>query len=351
MTSVTVFVDPTTGHFMDDRLFDVSDPTLNRDDQLLPFSRLRDRLAAAGVRIHTADRLRAGRGLGRINHYWSIGLLDGYRDLVGRPGVVLKGFMMFEPPLVAPAMYAALPELTRSFEHVYLHNTLGDGYSLDGVDRSRLHRFHVPQPYPGVVEPYWSAGERLNKIVVIAGNHNPGTARPELYSHRIEAVAALAPLGCVDLYGKGWDRWWSRHSMWLPYWRHRRALMLAYRGACASKLPVLSRYRFALCLENMPMRGYVTEKIFDCFYAGTVPVYQGGEGVEEYLPPGTFIDRQAFGSWREMWTALSRMPDDEVASYRNAARDFLRSPGYLPFFHGLDDSIFDATVREPEVAR
>ena len=339
---LTVYIDPSSEHFLQDRLFDAADPRLNRDGTLLPFVRVREQLAHEGIGVYTADRLRNGEHLGDVNHFWSIGMLDSYRQFVGRSDVSLRGFMLFEPPLVSPSMYAALPALTRDFAEVFVHNTDGDGYSLDGVDRARLRKFHWPQPYADVVEPYWGRRERSNRLVVIAGHHKPRHGLPEFYSRRIEAVAALSKLGCIDLFGRGWERWWGRSSMWLPYWLNRRGLMRAYRGACESKLETLSNYRFSVCLENMPMEGYVTEKIFDCFYAGTVPIYQGGRGIEKYIPRNTFVDASAHSSWRGLWSAIESMPAQEWEAYRENARSFLRQEGKAAYYDSLARIIGDA---------
>ena len=266
--AVAVFVDPPSAHYLRDALFDAADPALNRDGGLLPYARAREALAQDGIGLHTADHLHECRYLGTSNHYWSMGPLENYAALASRGDVELRGFMLFEPPLVSPGMYAALPQLTRDFAEVFVHNIVGDGYSLRGVDVTRLRKFHWPQPYD----------------------------------------------------------WW-----------HRRSLLKAYRGPCDSKLATLSGYRFSLCLENMPMRGYVTEKIFDCFYSGTVPVYQGGADVAEFVPADTFIDARDFASWSDLWLAIKDMSDAQWQGYRERARTFLAGPGGRAYYRSLSE--------------
>ncbi|MBP3500470.1 MAG: hypothetical protein J6J97_10320 [Akkermansia sp.] len=43
-----------------------------------------------------------------------------------------------------------------------------------------------------------------------------------------------------------------------------------------SKIQWLSGYKFNIAFENSYSEGYVTEKLMDCFYANTVPIYWGG---------------------------------------------------------------------------
>ena len=339
MTTQAVFIDPSSDHFLQDRLFDISDDRLNRDDTLLPFSRLREHLAEQRVPVHTADKLRDGSKRGEVNHYWSLGLVQGYKDFVGVADVRLRGFVLMEPPLVRPDLYAALPELTSAFEEVYVHNTVGNGYLLDSVIQERLRPLFWPQPHGDVLPAYWDRTNRLNKLVAIAGNHNPGFRKPELYSERIKAVAALNRRQGIDLFGRGWERWWSRQSLWWTYWRHRGAIVSSYRGSCVSKWDTLSSYRFSLCFENMPMAGYVTEKLFDCLYAGAVPVYWGAPDIEKLVPSGAYVDMRQFSTYEDMLDHVQAMSDVEWQSMREVARDFLRTRGNDVYCNSLVNMI------------
>lgn len=339
--SKIIYVDPSYKAYYEDRLFDAADTELNRDDTLAPFIRLRDALEQQGVALHTADRLVRQGDQKHICDYYSLGVLENYELLKAHGNVSLQAFVIFEPPVVAPQLYRALPELTAAFERVYVHNTEGDGYSLQGVDRSRLRKLYWPQPHKDVLLPFWNQGDRQRRMVMINGNHKPTSCEGELYSRRIEALAALAKFGKVDLYGRGWERWWSRNSLWLPYWRHRGALMSIYKGSCSSKYEVLSRYEFALCFENMVMKGYITEKIFDCLYAGTIPLYLGATDIAELIPEEAYIDCRQFASWEQMQEVLMSMPDEQIQSMKEAGRAFLNSEQGARYYDALL-SIFQA---------
>lgn len=333
--SSTIFIDPPSPAYYEDRLFDTSSAVLNRDDSLVPYARVRDSYSALGKGVRTADYLMQQPEGSATYDYYSLGVLANYKSLLTRADVCLKAFVIFEPPVVEPRLYQALPELTKAFERVYVHNTSGDGYSLEGVDTTKLHQLYWPQPRDEVIKQYWERAERLDRIVVINGNHIPRKVHKELYSKRIEAMASLAQLGVVDLYGRGWAKWWSRASMWLPYWKHRKTLMAIYKGQCESKYEVLSRYKFSLCFENMAMKGYVTEKIFDCFYAGTVPVYLGAPDVEDLLPQGSYIDCRKFSSWHEMYRAVESIPSHDIQQMREAGSSFVGSTFGARYYDSL----------------
>jgi hypothetical protein len=55
-------------------------------------------------------------------------------------------------------------------------------------------------------------------------------------------------------------------------------------------LEVFNLYKFILCFENSYNDGYVTEKIFNCFLAKTIPIYSGSAIVEKFLNTDSFID-------------------------------------------------------------
>ena len=338
--SNTTYIDPPSPAYYEDRLFDTSDAVLNRDDSLVPYARVRQAFKAAGKDLRTADYLMNAPMSAEIKNYYSLGILDNYKALLGRADVRLKAFVIFEPPVVDPSLYKALPELSSAFEHVYVHNTIGDGYSLVGVDVTRLRKLYWPQPRNEVINRYWDRKERLDRIVVINGNHIPRNVPNELYSVRIEAMAELAALGIVDLYGRGWSRWWSRASMWWPYWKHRKALMSIYKGACESKHEILSQYKFSLCLENMVMKGYITEKIFDCLYTGTVPLYLGASDISGLVPEAAYIDCRNFNSWVQVQEFVGRMTEVDIQIKRDAGKFFIQGKQGSKYWESLI-SIFD----------
>lgn len=334
-----VYIDPSYPVFSADGLFNLADPILNRDNQLLPFHRLREWLISQGRSTHTADYLHQGYENKGINDYYSLGVLTNYKKVSQEKHARLAAFVIMEPPVVAPHLYAALPELTAVFDRVYVHNIEGDGYSLDGVQRNKLHRLYWPIPYNDVLAPFWGCKDRARRIVVINGSHNPRSRTRELYSTRINAMVELSKFGVVDLYGQGWSKWWSREALWLPYWLNRGTLMSIYKGACASKFEVLQSYEFCLCFENMAMNGYITEKIFDCLYAGTIPLYLGAPDSSRYIPSTVYVDCSKFSSWSAMWEEVSAMSDFQIQAMREAGRSYLASEEAKLFFHSMENIV------------
>lgn len=363
-----IFVDPPSYHYYQNKLFNSSDFCL--DGRCDPIKRVAAYFNTNGVSIKTSDYLlRAGLSMEGGADFYSFGMLN-HRKLLGDKNIKFRAFVIHEPPVVAPRFYKILPELTNVFEKVYIYNTHGDGYSLVDVDQNKLRKFYLPMPYCDVQQPFWDKKDRARKIVIINSIQNPWVfrmvdmtsvqsplrfglnsvkeicnpqfGRGELYSKRIEAMVALARLDSIDLYGRGWGEWCSPRTAWLPYWRNRKLLTSIWRGSCTSKFEILSRYTYCLAIENMDFAGFVSEKIIDCLYAGTVPLYFGAKDIADYIPKDAYIDCKNFASWDEMWEAVKDIPEKRIQEMREVGRDFLRSKMGKKFYNSFQE-IFGVT--------
>lgn len=184
----------------------------------------------------------------------------------------------------------------------------------DLVDNLHYFKFHYPQ-----------AKLLRNKIlpdfndkklcVLIAGNKKSSHPQ-ELYSERKKAIAFFSSLDTdeFDLYGTHWEGYKN------------------WKGPAHKKEEILKNYRFCICYENMKDQyGYITEKIFDCFAAGVIPVYWGASNVQDYIPPDCFIDRRKFASMEELYTFLKAMTKEEHAGYVDRIKAYLVSEKSHPF--------------------
>lgn len=55
-------------------------------------------------------------------------------------------------------------------------------------------------------------------------------------------------------------------------------------------LQLFNRYKFIICFENSYADGYITEKIFNCFFAKTIPVYSGSPIISRFFDNNSFIN-------------------------------------------------------------
>lgn len=105
-----------------------------------------------------------------------------------------------------------------------------------------------------------------------------------------------------------------------------------YKGGIAGyhsdtiKIKVLDKYRFGICFENThTTRGYVTEKIFNYFAAGTIPVYWGPDNITDYIPKDCFLDYRDFTSNEAMYEFIKNMDEATYYRYIDRIQAFLKS--------------------------
>lgn len=321
-----LFIDPSYPAYEKNKLFDKDDIVLNRDDSLAPYIKLKSDLEKLSIEALTYDCVKNfsnseldGDG------YISFGMMRDFEE-IKKNGLRLVAFFILEPPLIINKTYLSLPYLTSMFEKVFIHNTTGDCFDLSNVKVEKLSKLYWPQPYPEVNESYWGNTDRMNKIVVINGHHRPRRLlQRELYSQRIKWFTSLNKYIPVDLYGRGWDQLISRSSLWPTYLKNYFSIKRIYKGTCSSKLKLMSQYDFALCFENLIMDSYITEKIFDCFYSGVIPIYRGGDDIQKWIPSEAFIDLRKFANEKDLSDYLINLTMIQKKIFRDAGKAFVSS--------------------------
>lgn len=99
------------------------------------------------------------------------------------------------------------------------------------------------------------------------------------------------------------------------------------------KYGILSKYKFAFSFDSyINQRGYISEKIFDCFRAKVVPIYLGADNVLDYIPKECFIDYRDFKSDEELVKFIQKMTKKEWETKILAIEEFLRSDMYKKNF-------------------
>jgi hypothetical protein len=212
----------------------------------------------------------------------------------------------------------------------------------------------VPIPNDLRLSPSPGFEERDLFCVVIAGNR--ALRQPHalgLQDKRLEVMRWFERHAPQDfaLFGSRWDRPTKRpgiagrlmtrvhglRALWRP-----GGEFSTYRGPIDSKDSVLRRARYSVCYENVRGGpGYITEKIFDCWLFGCLPVYIGASDIAQRVPPECFIDGDAFDSPAALHAALHAITPDEFAWRRSRISAFLDSDAARPY----DDEHFCQTLK------
>lgn len=231
--------------------------------------------------------------------FWNLGPKMRECDLskIAKEKMVL---MMWEPPTVQEELYD--PKIQALFGKIFT-------WDDDLVDNQKFYKFYYPVLNRRIKE---IPSFEKKKFCVMINRRITSKHPKELYSERKKAIKFFEQKsdGEFDLYGYNWNKKKCK----------------SYRGSVANKLETLKEYKYSICYENArDVKGYISEKIFDCFAAGVVPIYWGASNVTDYIPEECFVDRRKFASYEELYQFLKAISEEEYQAYLDAAEKFLIS--------------------------
>jgi hypothetical protein len=145
----------------------------------------------------------------------------------------------------------------------------------------------------------------------------------ELHNRRLRLLDFFAGKQKIDLFGKGWGNITNLPAKVIP--NLQKNLHLVSKGGVLDKIGTLQNYKFTLCLENMRYPSYVTEKIIDCFIAGSIPLYLGAPDVSKYIPSDCYVDISSFRTENELFDFIHSMPEQTYQACISAGKKFLLS--------------------------
>lgn len=127
----------------------------------------------------------------------------------------------------------------------------------------------------------------------------------QLHDYRYKAIGHFMGTPGFKLYGRGWPADWGCEI--------------------EDKLSVIKGYQYALCFENGAYPGYITEKIIDCLVAGVIPVYMGAPDIEEYVPPGLFVNARRYPTFADMEHDLHKIPEWQTKQMIKVGQGWLKN--------------------------
>jgi alpha(1,3/1,4) fucosyltransferase len=185
---------------------------------------------------------------------------------------------------------------------------------------------------------------RKTKFAVVVAAQKYSTHKRALYKERIDVIRwyEREHPDKFDLYGQRWDRFYFNNRLWrlnmflAKFYQKFPGRFVTHhfpscRGPVDRKVEVMRDYKFAIVYENAVFPGYLTEKIFDAFFAGCVPVYLGAPDVLKYIPAETFVDRRNFADDAAVYQYLAHMSEQEYLGRVKAIENFVNGAGMRPY--------------------
>ncbi len=282
-------------------------------------------------------------------------------DLGAKPFLIT----CLEAPLYAPFFFDEINRIAENYKF-----SLGFGFSNA---QSKNLPFRFPSFYLGDMCDIRSWNDK-KKIVLVAANkyktkklflpYQPSYIRVlrqirslgwqmispsyrkslafSLHDRRLDVIEYFSKRDGLDLYGPGWGDLGDLPSNWVS--RLSSYTDKCHLGLCENKLETISNYRFSICFENMALPGYVTEKIIDCFVAGTIPLYLGAPDIETIVPIESYVDMRNFKSLEEIDVYLNTMTEQDAMRIIAAGRAYLQTEaGMLHSYEGFARNVIGLT--------
>lgn len=308
--------------YKNNRLFDINDPISNRDNCLYPFYHLRKELAEKkNVDLSTYD-------INTVSDS-DVVIFNDMPKIIPQK-VTGQRFLLLALESIAVHPINFQEERYKHFDKVFT-------WKDDIIDKKKVIKIN----YSFLIKPD-NVFDMKNKtkFTCIFANRKRSTHKLELYSERTKAIQWFENNHPdeIDLYGSGWEKFYGRNFIdkIIQSLKYKHPVPAnpysCYKGFVSDKISQLKNYKFSICYENIrDMPGYITEKIFDCFFAGCVPVYWGANNVTDHIPADCFIDKREFSDYEKLYRHLKAMTDDEYQRYIDAIQRFLLSDRAYPF--------------------
>ena len=211
---------------------------------------------------------------------------------------------LWEPPSVSMDNYDK--KLHKHFSKIYT-------WDDDLVDNKKYFKFYYPayQPMQTNIGNF-----KDKKLCTLIARGNSSSNHPnELFSTRREIIKFFEKNHPTefDFYGRHW------YDNIFPKFK-------TFKGEIKQAKTPLRNYKFSICYENIKnINGYITEKIFDCFEYGCVPIYLGASNITDYIPANCFIDARNFNNLDDLYTFITSITEEEHNDYIQNIRNYLQS--------------------------
>ncbi len=269
-------------------------------------------------------------------------ILDKLTDYNSVDFIVFADFPGLSNPIVKNAFESSIPKILVIEEGPLIHkeNWLSHNHELfkyiftwndDYVDNFKYFKFNVHH-----IDPF-NPPKKKEKLCTLIARNKRAWGKNELYSLRRIVIRYFERKHSdeFDLFGEGWDKYYFPSNIPIlrlfngskMYWfRSRlREKYPSWKGPINDKKIILSKYKFSFSFENSyGPTGYISEKIWDSFSAGTIPVYLGAPNITNHIPVDCFIDYRNFNNIDELYNYLSSMTNETYNEYLVNIEAFLK---------------------------
>lgn len=316
MTKAVLFVDKP---YLGNRVFD-KNSSLNRDNCLSFYHELQSMFAGSNISLTTQD-------ITDVKDAEVIIFSDIPKDISiikAFPKGTVKVCILFESEIIKPWNWDLA-----NHDLFNLIFTWNDGY----VDNEKYFKINFSCDLENL-KTAKATIEKKYDLVMFSGNHRLDHLN-SLYHFRREVVEwyeGNASTLKFSFWGAGWDgevlgicnRYTKRLARYFPFFARK---FKNHKGFASDKISILKESKFCFSIENAKnYDGYITEKIFDCFWARTIPIYAGPPNISKFIPENCYINFNKFKTIQELDNYLVAMGSDDYFDKIREIEKFLNSP-------------------------
>jgi hypothetical protein len=304
-----------SGNHKNNSIFDESS-IHNRDNIFAPYIKLKDSFRNAGVILNTPD-VNKGKKVDFEIHM----------DYQEQSDSNVNFLLLYENPEIYPSNET---KNLKKYKKIFTWND-----SL--IDNQIFFKIYIPNTVPKNMN--FRPFSKKNYFCTIIASHKtlPFTIKNNLYKERLKSIKWISKYypKSILIFGDNWD------VSFLPHFFNKKPIRYlvnkyyrftckhrfeSYQGKLEKKSEVLNNSKFALCYENLSgLNGYVTEKIFDCFFNGCIPIYWGAENINQLIPKNCFIDRRNFKNNESLFKYLLTIKEADYNHMQNQIKSFIYS--------------------------
>ena len=113
----------------------------------------------------------------------------------------------------------------------------------------------------------------------------------------------------IDVYGRGWEKYKIHPHINVKHTNGKQNDRPAYE--------YYKNYMFCIIIENTTADGYVSEKIYDAFIAGCIPIYYGNNNNQVGIPENMYIDLKKFETSKDLALYIENLSNEDIVKFKN----------------------------------
>jgi hypothetical protein len=192
----------------------------------------------------------------------------------------------------------------------------------------------VPWPQTWTQKPETQEGKFSGRAVLIQ-SAKYSFVKGQLYGLRIRLASSEQR---IDVFGHGWNesRWRTSARLLIELAKAVRGRAkldfstlktgfirpINYLGSVESKMTTMAKYKVAIVIENS--QEYMSEKLFDSFFARCIPVYVGADLEPFGIPESLYVKAEA--TQKSVSEAISLALSLNYDSWVSRVTEFLDNP-------------------------